>query len=124
MIPDTLIRNEDNVILDIADMIRRDGNRLYGGFGDCAFMASLCGLSAGFARNGEIMMIKGADLHVDVALSIQPVDDSDGVERYRSERTHVETAYQAGDVSILRAWHKHLSAYRRSMRPGHSSAVA
>ncbi len=123
MIPDNLIRNEDNVVLDIADMIRRDGSRLYGGTGACAFMGALCGLTAGFARNGDVMVIKGPDLHVDIVLSLQPVDDSDGVERYRSERTQVETVYQAGDVHVLRAWHKHLCAYRRSMRAGHIAAA-
>ncbi len=123
MITDPLIRNEDNVVLDIADMIRRDGSRLYGGAGECAFMGSLCGLSAGFSRDGDIMIIKGADLHVEIILSVQPVDDSDGVERYRSERTEVKTKYHVGDVTVLRAWHKDLCAYRRSMRPNHSSVV-
>ena len=124
MILEPLTRTEDSVVLDIADMIRRDGNRIYGGAGDCAFMGSLCGLTAGFARNGDVMVIKSADLHVDITLSVQPIDDSDGIDRYKNEHTHVSTCYQAGDVTALRTWHKHLSAYRRSMRGTHTTAAA
>jgi hypothetical protein len=127
MIPDPLIRTEDHVITDLADMIRRDGNRLYGASPLCpqaAYQSSLCGLTAAYSRSGDVLMLKGADLHVNVALAVTPVDDSDGIERYRSEKTDVSATYLQGDIQSLRHWHNHLCAYRRSMRPSSSSAVA
>ncbi len=123
LLPEPLMRTEGHVVLDIADMIRRDGHRLYGGAGICAYQASLCGLQASFARDGQVLALKSADLHVDIALALTPVDDSDGIERYKAERVDVTTSYMLGDAAVLDAWHRHLSAYRRSMRAVHTAAA-
>lgn len=126
MIPEPLLRTEDYVILDIADMIRRDGNRLYGisEIGGASYQASLCGLTAAFARNGDIMMLKSPDLHVTVDLEILPIDENDEIEHYKNERTDVHAVYLAGDIGVLRNWHSHLCAYRRSMRTAGAFAAA
>lgn len=117
---------EDCAILDIADMIRRDGHRLYGatdGIPECAYQASLCGVTASFTRNGDVLALVAHDLRVRVTLTILPVDEADGIARNSDVMTQVETAYQKGCATVLEAWHRHLCAYRRSMRTSHSVAA-
>lgn len=113
-------------ILDIADMIRRDGTGLYSNVGvtGASYQASLCGLTAAYARGGNVMMIKGHNLHVMVDMRETPVDESDGVEYNSKTRMDVNAEYLQGDVATLDAWHRHLCAYRRSMRPTGTNIAA
>lgn len=113
-------------ILDIADMIRRDGTGLYSdaGLDGASYRASLCGLTAAYGRGGNVMMIKGHNLHVVVDLRETPVDDGDGVEYNSKTRMDVMASYLQGDIATLDSWHRHLSAYRRSMRPSGAATAA
>jgi hypothetical protein len=115
---------ESNAILDIADMLRRDGHRLYnsGGMEGCMYQASLCGVTASFGRGGAIMQIVAHDLQVGVTLTEAPVDD-DGIDHNSATRLDVSASYAKGDADVLNVWHKHLCVYRRSMRAGHSAAA-
>lgn len=125
MILNTLNHTEAHAIMDIAEMLRRDGNRQYGvpGAAECAYQASLCGVTALYNRSGDIMTLKTHDLSVSVRLQAMPADESDGIARNSETITDVQTLYHKGDTMTLAAWHRHLCAYRRSMRSHHSAAA-
>jgi|GEM_PF-3245717 len=113
-------------ILDIADIIRREGNGLYsdGGLEGCVYQASLCGLTAAYARGGNVIMLASHDLRVAIRVSEKPVDESDGVVFNSDSRMDVTADYIKGSPAVLDAWHRHLCAYRRSMRPALDKATA
>lgn len=97
----------------------REGTGVYGdgGIEGCVYQASLCGLTAAYARGGNILMLKGHDLHVKIGLRERPVVESEGVVYNSASRLEVSADYIQGDAGVLDAWHRHLCAYRRSMRP-------
>lgn len=113
-------------ILDLADMIRREGTGLYtdGGIPGCVYQASLCGLTASYARGGSIVMLKGLNLHLVIDLQEKPVEENADVVFNSDSRVDVITTYVEGDAATLDAWHRHLCAYRRSMRPTGTTVAA
>lgn len=115
---------ESAAVLDIADMLRRDGHRLYdaGGLENCMYQSALCGLTASFGSGGVLLQLKGHDLQAVVTLAESAIED-DEVDHYRDTKTDVTIKYIKGDAVILDAWHRHLSAYRRSMRGLHAAAA-
>lgn len=119
-----MMRSEDQMVLELADMLRRDGHRMYGTCAaGCAYQASLCGLTAVYDRAGEIMGMRAADLVMEIALGCAPTDENDGVVRLKSEKRTVKATYRLGDAATLDAWHRHLCAYSRSMRTAHTAAA-
>lgn len=115
---------ESAAVVDIADMLRRDGHRLYNACGieNCMYQSSLCGLTASFGSGGVLLQLKGHDLHAIITLSESAVEDEE-VDHYSDTKTDVMVRYLKGDAVILDAWHRHLSAYRRSIRGLHAVAA-
>lgn len=119
MIHAPLLHGESHAIPDIAEMIRRDGQRVYSTVcpEGCAWQASLCGLTAGFALGGTLKILQAHDLHI-VIRSIDTAND--GAE---DTEAMLVTRYIKGNAATLTVWHRHLAAYRRSMRTGLASAA-
>lgn len=110
--------SEAHAVLEMADLVRREGTRVY----DCdastqgVFRSMLCGLTITFQRGGIVKSLKALDLDIDVTLAEVPVANNDGIERNSAVKMCVALAYRKGNAASLMAWHRHLCAYRQSIR--------
>ncbi len=113
--------SEAHAVLDMADLVRREGNRIYGNNGLAAegiYQSMLCGLTVFFQRGGVVKAIKAHDIDLEIQLHETAVEQDDGIERYSPVRMLVSVCYLKGNAETLAAWHKHLNAYRQSIRTG------
>jgi hypothetical protein len=93
------------LITDIEALLRREGARLYGA-GDSAmgfYRTQLCGVNAHLVPRSGIRRLYTVDLDIAIA--------PDG-----------DVQFARGNVATLRAWHRHLTAYRKALRS--STAIA
>lgn len=112
--------SEAHAVLDMADLVRREGQRLYSSTGLEAgmYQSMLCGLTISFQRGGIIKRIKAHDIDVEVTLVEAAIEQDDGIERNSPVKMLVTLNYCKGNAQTLAAWHRDLCAYRQSMRSG------
>ena len=111
--------SEAHAVLDMADLIRREGHRVYStsGMSEGIYQSMLCGLTVSYQRGGVVQSIKSHDIEVLVQLREAAIEQDDGIERNSPVKMMVSLQYIKGTAATLAAWHKHLCAYRQSMRP-------
>lgn len=100
-------------------MIRREGHRIYSvsGTEEGIYEATLCGMTACYARGGVIINLRAHDLDVAVTAVEKLVDASDGIERNSPSHLDISLCFTKGCEQALASWHRHLIAYRRATRP-------
>lgn len=110
--------SEAHAVLDMADLVRREGNRIYAakGMEEGIYQATLCGLSISFERGGVVHSMKSHDIEINVRLVETAIEQDDGIERNSPVKMMVMLDYVKGTASTLAAWHRHLCAYRQSIR--------
>jgi len=105
------------VVMDIADLVRREGSRVYSTSAEEGIYHSmLCGLTVSYGRGGVVRAMKAHDIDLSIRLNQAVVEQDDGIERKSPVKTLVSIQYIAGNDMVLAAWHRHLCAYRQSMR--------
>lgn len=111
--------SESHAILDIAEIVRREGHRLYktSKTGDGIYQSVLCGITGSFDQSGEVIAIKAHDLDIVVDVKEAEIESDDGIERNSRVKKTIATQYRKGNGFVLAVWYKHLCAYRRAMRP-------
>ncbi|MBU6234679.1 MAG: hypothetical protein KGQ41_02445 [Alphaproteobacteria bacterium] len=117
--------SEAHTVLEMADLVRREGNRVYSsaGMAEGCYHSMLCGLTVSFQRGGTVRAIKAHDLEMDVQLVETQIANNDGIERNSAVKMCVMVTYKKGTPAILAAWHRHLCAFRQSIRSGSRETV-
>jgi hypothetical protein len=110
--------SEAHALLDMADLVRREGNRVYNSsaMAEGLYQAMLCGLTVSFVRGGTVCAMKAHDMDVSVDVHEAAIEQDDGIERNSAVKAVVSVRYMKGSPETLAAWHRHLCLYRQSIR--------
>ncbi|NBX65572.1 MAG: hypothetical protein EBQ96_01075 [Proteobacteria bacterium] len=110
--------SEAHAVLDMADLVRREGNRVYSSsaLAEGLYQSMLCGLTVSFLRGGNVCAMKAHDLDVTVSLHEAAIEQDDGIERNSPVKMIVSVSYMKGSAETLATWHRHLCLYRQSIR--------
>lgn len=107
---------ESRIVLDIAELVRREGHRVYSASGQTPgiYQAMLCGLSVTFRTGGLVKAMKAHDMEIVVHIrEVAAEQDDAGQQGQRRKLVFVD--FIKGNMQTLAAWHRHLCAYRQSM---------
>lgn len=110
--------SEAHAVLDMADLVRREGHRVYAAAGmeEGIYQSALCGLSVSFQRGGVVQSMKSHDMEIHIRLVETAIEQDDGIERNSPVKMMACIDYVKGTATTLAAWHRHLCAYRQSIR--------
>ena len=114
-------RPESTAVLDLADLVRREGSRVYTSIEqDSAqglYHAMLCGLTVTFGRGGVVRAMKSHDMELNIRMVQTAIEQDQGNDGSQPlARTLISIQYMRGNGDVLTLWHRHLCAYRQSMR--------
>ena len=110
--------SEAHALLDMADLVRREGNRVYSSAAaaEGLYQAMLCGLTVTYLRGGAVCAMKAHDMEMTVTVHEAAIEQDDGIERNSAVKMMVSVQYKKGSAQTLAAWHRHLCLYRQSIR--------
>jgi hypothetical protein len=110
--------SQAHAVVDIADLVRHEGHRVYNTsvVADGCYQSMLCGLTVCFKTGGDVVSMKSHDMHIVIQLHEVACEQDDGIDRRGHFKKLVLVDYMKGNAATLAAWHRHLSAYRQSIR--------